>query len=92
MIQSFTDSDTRSLYEGRRVKRFSSFAVQAERRLAILDAVASLKDLKGLPSNRLEKLAGDRKGQYSIRINSQWRICFRWTDNGPGDVEVVDYH
>jgi len=92
MIQSFADNDTRSLYEGLRVKRFLSFAEQAERRLAILDAVTSLKDLKGLPSNRLEKLAGDRKGQYSIRINSQWRICFKWSNDGPGDVEIVDYH
>ena len=92
MIQSFADNDTRSLYEGLRVKRFSSFAEQAERRLAILDAVTLLKDLKGLPSNCLEKLAGDRKGQYSIRINSQWRICFKWSNDGPSDVEIVDYH
>lgn len=73
---------------------FQGFARQAYRRLEILDAAASLDDLGGLPSNRLEALSGDRKGQYSIRINAQWRICFSWNDGdpGPSEVEIVDYH
>ncbi|MDE2877069.1 MAG: type II toxin-antitoxin system RelE/ParE family toxin [Gemmatimonadota bacterium] len=62
------------------------------RRLALLDSAKTLADLAALPSNRLEALRGDRVGQYSIRINVQWRICFRWTDDGPCDVEIVDYH
>jgi len=74
------------------VRAFHGFADQATRRLTVLDNAASLQDLAGLPSNRLETLSGDRAGQYSIRINRQWRICFRWGDEGPYDVEVVDYH
>ena len=74
------------------MRAFSGFADQATRRLTVLENAASLQDLAGLPSNRLEALSGDRAGQYSIRINLQWRICFRWEDDGPYDVEVVDYH
>ena len=62
------------------------------RRLSILDSADALQDLAGLPSNRLEALQGDRVGQHSIRINAQWRLCFRWTTDGPHDVEIVDYH
>jgi len=64
----------------------------AERKLQILDSAADLNDLRVPPGNRLEKLVGDRRGQHSIRINDQWRICFRWTEDGAHDVEIVDYH
>ena len=79
-------------FEGIRVARFQAFADQATRRLTVLDGTDALRDLAGLRSNRLEALRGDRTGQHSIRVNSQWRICFRWTDDGPCDVEIVDYH
>ena len=92
MIRSFRDKDTQALYEGRHVRRFQGFIRQAERRLQILDSATSLLDLAALPSNRLEALRGDRQGQYSIRINQQWRICFEWLDDGPYNVEIVDYH
>ena len=71
---------------------YQGLVEQAERRLTLLDNAEELRDLAGLPSNRLEALRGDRTGQHSIRINRQWRICFRWTDEGPHDVEIVDYH
>lgn len=92
MIRSFKNKETRLLYEGKRVKRFQSFVKQAERRLQILDSASDLLDLRNLPSNKFEALVGNRKGQYSVRINSQWRICFRWENDGPHDVEIVDYH
>ena len=92
MIRSFKDRDTRRFFEGRRVAVFQGFADQAARRLVLLDSAETLGDLAALPSNRLEALRGDRAGQYSIRINAQWRVCFRWTDEGPCDVEIVDYH
>jgi proteic killer suppression protein len=92
VIRSFYDKDTQALYEGRLVRRFVRIRAQAERRLQILDSATSLQDLAALPSNRLEALKGDRKGQYSIRINDQWRVCFEWHVNGPYRVEVVDYH
>ena len=92
MIESFKDRDTRRFFEGVRVARFQAFAKQATRRLTILDSADALRDLAGLRSNRLEPLRGDRTGQHSIRVNDQWRICFRWTDEGPCDVEIVDYH
>lgn len=71
---------------------FQGFADQAVRRLTLLANAESLADLAVLPSNRLEPLRGDRAGQYSIRINTQWRVCFRWESDGPSDVEIVDYH
>ena len=92
MIQSFRGLDTRRFFEGYRVAAFQGFANQAARRLTLLDAAGTLQDLAALRSNRLEVLRGDRAGQHSIRINRQWRICFRWTDDGPVDVEIVDYH
>ncbi len=92
MIRNFKDRDTRRFFEGHRVPAFQGFADQAARRLTLLDSADALQDLAGLPSNRLEGLRGDRAGQYSIRINSQWRVCFRWDPDGPCDVEIVDYH
>jgi len=74
------------------VRDFEGFANQATRRLTILDSALALRDLLNLRSNRFEALVGDREGQYSIRINQQWRICFRWEDDGPYEVEIVDYH
>ena len=92
MIRSFNDRDTRRFFEGHRVPAFQGFVVQAVRRLTLLDSADTLQDLAALPSNRLEALRGNRAGQHSIRINSQWRICFRWDADGPCDVEIVDYH
>ena len=92
MIRSFRSKKTESLYNGVRVKDFQAFAKQAERRLQILDSATRLQDLAALPSNRFEALAGDRKGLFSIRINQQWRVCFEWGDDGPFNVEIVDYH
>jgi toxin HigB-1 len=74
------------------VRQFASFKKVAERKLVMLDSAVTLGDLAASPGNRLEKLSGDRAGQYSIRINGQWRICFIWKDDGPHDVEIVDYH
>jgi toxin HigB-1 len=91
MIRSFKDKDSESLYHLQFVRKFSGFERQAIRRLRILDSAITLQDLAGLPSNRFEALVGNRAGQYSIRINLQWRLCFRW-DNVPYDVEIVDYH
>ena len=92
MIRSFGSRDTQRLFSGQRVPAFQAFMRQAQRRLRILDDAESLLDLLGNPSNRLESLSGDRAGQHSIRINRQWRICFVWLDDGPHDVEIVDYH
>ena len=92
MIKSFKDKKTERLYTGQRVKKFQSFTRQAEKRLRILDAADTLESLMYLPSNRFKALTGDRKGQYSIRINDQWRICFEWADDGPLNVEITDYH
>lgn len=94
MIVSFRDKRTRDFADGKYVKAFSGFSRQAELKLDQLEAATSLKDLAVLPGNRLERLKGDRKGQYSIRINDQWRICFEWPDRPPGpvNVEIVDYH
>ena len=92
MIRNFKGRDTRRFFEGHRVAAFQGFADQAVRRLTYLDSAESLKDLVGLRGNRLEVLRGNRAGQHSIRINAQWRICFRWEDDGPCDVEIVDYH
>ncbi|MBC6413123.1 MAG: type II toxin-antitoxin system RelE/ParE family toxin [Hyphomonadaceae bacterium] len=94
MILGYRDKNTGRFANGESVKAFRSFARQAERRLAVLNAAVSLDDLRVMRSNRLEALRGDRAGRYSIRINRQWRICFTWpdTDPGPSDVEIVDYH
>jgi proteic killer suppression protein len=92
MIQSFNCTDTRRLSEGTRVARWSNILGPAMRKLAMLQAAAALSDLKVPPGNRLEALAGTRRGQHSIRVNDQWRICFKWTAGGPVDVEIVDYH
>jgi proteic killer suppression protein len=92
MIRGFGDRDTQRFFEGHRVRAFESFGDQATRRLVYLDNAESLRDLSELHSNRLEALSGNRAGQYSIRINRQWRICFRWGEDGPSDVEIVDYH
>ncbi len=92
MIRSFKNKHTQSLYEGNSVKKWQAIRRQAERRLEILDMATCLEDIKNLPSNRFEALQGNRKGQYSIRINKQWRICFRWKNKEPHDVEIVDYH
>jgi proteic killer suppression protein len=92
VIQSFKCKDTLALYEGRCPRKFKAFAPVAERKLAQIDAAQTLEFLKAPPGNHLEALKGDRKGQHSIRINDQWRICFVWTNVGPVDVEIVDYH
>ena len=92
MITSFADRDTQRLASGQRVRRFSSIEAVARRKLRQLDIAGRLDDLKVPPGNRLEALKGNRKGQMSIRINDQWRVCFRWTQAGPTDVEIADYH
>ena len=91
MIQSFKCKDTLALYEGKSPRKFKAFLTAAERKLSQLDAAQTLDFMKAPPGNHLEALRGDRKGQHSVRINDQWRICFVWTDTGPTDVEIVDY-
>lgn len=92
MIKSFKCADTRALSKGERVKRFANSADVARRKLRQLEIAAMLDDLRVPPGNRLEALKGDRTGQYSIRLNDQFRVCFRWKDAGAEDVEIVDYH
>lgn len=94
MIRSYRDKRTERFADGERVRQFEPFRRQAERRLRILEAATDLSDLQQLPGNRLEALKGDRRGQFSIRINDQWRICFEWPagSDGPENVEIVDYH
>jgi proteic killer suppression protein len=94
MIASYRDRDTARLAAGETVRKWEPLRRQAEKRLRILDAAKSLGDLAALNSNRLEALKGDRKGQHSIRINEQWRVCFEWPKDAPGplNVEIVDYH
>ena len=92
MIRGFKDRRTERFFTGHTVRDFHSFRDQVVRRLTVLDNAESLRDLAVLPSNRLEAFSGDRIGEYSIRINLQWRICFRWGDDGPYDVSIVDYH
>lgn len=93
MIRSFADPATRRLFEGGGcAAQWKAFEKVACRKLDMVDSAYVLDDLRSPPGNRLEPLKGDRKGQHSIRINDQWRVCFRWTDNGPEDVEIVDYH
>ena len=93
MIKSFRDSNTQKVFERRRVARWSvDLQRGALRKLLILDAAEELGDLRVPPGNRLEKLSGDREGQYSIRVNDQWLICFRWRESDAYDVEITDYH
>lgn len=93
MIQSFADKATAAIFAGFEVRRLPRAVQEAGRRkLKLLDAVPSLDSLRVPPGNRLEPLKGDRKGQWSIRINGQWRICFRWQEGDAFDVEIVDYH
>jgi toxin HigB-1 len=91
VIKGFRDSATQGLFEGRPPAKFRSIAKIAARKLDMLDAAESLRDLRSPPGNRLEALKGRRAGQHSIRVNDQWRICFVWKD-GAEDVEIVDYH
>jgi proteic killer suppression protein len=94
MILGYRDKRTEAFAGGTFVREFQGFDRQAYKRLEILGAATSLDDLRGLPSNRLEALQGNRAGQFSIRINMQWRLCFEWPDGaaGPSNVEIVDYH
>ncbi len=93
MLQSFCDKDTERVWQRQRSKRLDETTQRAAlRKLLILDAADQIGDLRVPPGNRLEKLKGDRGNTYSIRINDQWRICFRWTTAGPEEVEIVDYH
>ena len=92
MILSFKCNDTENLFKGRRVKRWVNIETVALRKLAMVNRAAVLGDLKIPPQNKLEALKKERKGQHSIRINDQWRVCFKWTANGPKEVEICDYH
>lgn len=92
MILSFKCKDTQSLFEGGQPRAFKAFASQAQRKLEMLAAAHAIEDLRSPPGNRLEKLTGTREGQWSIRINAQWRLCFEWSDQGAHQVEIVDYH
>ena len=91
MIVSFRDVDTAALATGRGLKRFANIAAVARRKLRQLE-IGRLEDLRVPPGNRLKALKGERSGQHSIRVNDQFRVCFRWTPAGPADVEIVDYH
>ena len=94
MILSYRDKRTESFANGEFVREFQGFTKQANKRLEILEAAISLEDLRALPSNRLEALRGNRAGHFSIRINQQWRMCFKWPQgaNGSSEIEIVDYH
>jgi proteic killer suppression protein len=93
VLRSFRDKETEAIWLRQRSRKLDGAAQRAAwRKLAMLDAAETLADLRIPPGNRLERLSGDRAGQYSIRINQQWRICFTWSDAGPEDVEIVDYH
>jgi proteic killer suppression protein len=93
MIRDFADKRTRMVFAGESPKGFPSSILKiARRKLKMVDAAVALTDLRAPPGNQLESLTGDRKGQHSIRVNDQWRICFVWTPEGPTGVEVVDYH
>lgn len=93
VIQSFGDADTQRVWRRERVRRFGSdLQRMANRKLLIIDAAETLNDLRVPPGNRLERLRGERVGQYRIGINDQWRICFTWSAAGPANVEIIDYH
>jgi proteic killer suppression protein len=94
VILNYRDKRTREFASGKRVKAFSGIERPARLKLDRLEAATSIRDLAALPGNRLEALTGNRKGQYSIRVNDQWRVCFEWADRdiGPSNVEIVDYH
>jgi proteic killer suppression protein len=93
MIRNFADPDTELIWTGRRTRRLpSDIQAVALRKLRMLNQARTLSDMRVPPGNRLEALKGGRRGQHSIRINDQWRICFVWREGGPGDVEIVDYH
>ncbi|NWG86402.1 MAG: type II toxin-antitoxin system RelE/ParE family toxin [Hydrogenophilaceae bacterium] len=92
MIQSFKCAETQALFAGKSPRRFVNFRAVAERKLQMLHRAVRIEDLRIPPQNRLEKLKGDRKGSWSIRINDQWRVCFRFEDGNASDVEIVDYH
>ncbi|HEX7926349.1 MAG TPA: type II toxin-antitoxin system RelE/ParE family toxin [bacterium] len=92
MIVSFRDRDTEAVAAGEPVRRFRSIQMQAQRKLYQMHLAERITDLNLPPGNRLEKLKGNRSGQWSIRINDQWRICFEWREDGAYDVEIVDYH
>ena len=92
MIRSFHDKQTERVFYREFSRKFHGIARVAKRRLDQLHAACTLADLRAIPGNRLEGLAGDRIGQYSIRINDQWRICFRWVEPDAAEVEIVDYH
>jgi proteic killer suppression protein len=93
VIRSFRDAETRKVFERERSRRLPpEVQRRAHRKLLLLDGAESLDDLRVPPGNRLERLTGDRAGQHSIRVNDQWRICFRWRDRAAHDVEICDYH
>lgn len=93
MIRSFADDDTERIWRGLRARRFPpDVQAVALRKLMLIDAAERIDDLRVLPGNRLEALKGDRKGQWSIRINGQWRICFKWMKGYAEDIEIIDYH
>lgn len=92
MIKTFNCKKTQALFDGECPLRFKAFSKIAERKLQMLDDAYSIEDIRVPPGNRLEALHGDRKGQFSIRINDQWRLCFRLEDGNAFDVEIVDYH
>ncbi len=92
MIKTFANKDTKGLYEGGSPKAFRAFKAQAERKLQMLDSAVTVEFLRSPPGNRLEQLSGDRKGQYSVRINQQYRLCFNFKNGNAFDVEIVDYH
>ena len=92
MIRSFADKETRALFEDGKSRRWNSIARTGVRKPVQIDSVSRLDELNALPGNRLEALKGDRAGEHSIRVSDQWRICFRWENDGVYDVEIVDYH
>lgn len=92
MIKSFKSKDTADLFRLQRCKRWASIERVALRKLVQLDLAVTINDMRVPPGNQLELLSGNRKGQWSVRINGQFRVCFRWTEDGPEDVEIVDYH